>query len=102
MIATSTLRMFAVHEASFFDLDTLKFIATIQCESGFIENKVGDDGASVGAVQIDRKYNPAITDTERLNGYWSIAWMAKQWSLGHANLWSCYSEGLYKRFEKSG
>ena len=96
MIATSTLRLFAVHEAEFYHLDTERFVATIQCESGFMWDEVGDDGASLGVVQIDRKYHPDISPADAYNGYWAIAWMAAEWNRGKPGEWSCYRK-LYGR-----
>ena len=90
-IATTTLFLFAVHEANFHDLNTARFVATIQCESGFKENAISPGGISVGAVQIHLAAHPDITRKEAMDGFWSIAWAAEQWSLGKENEWDCYT-----------
>jgi len=82
--------LFSVHEAEFYNLNTDRFIATIQAESQFNQNAVGDHGTSIGVVQIHLPAHPDITKDEALDPFLSIAWMAKEWSLGREDEWSTY------------
>lgn len=70
-------------------------IDTLKCESNFNQNAVGDYGTSFGIAQIHLSAHPDITKAEALDPLWSINWTVKQFSEGHASLWSCYNR-LYK------
>lgn len=71
-------------------LNEAHFLATLNCESGFAYDAVGDDGASLGVAQIDLKYHPEITYDEAMNPVWALNWMAEQWLMGRASEWSCW------------
>lgn len=81
---------FASSIASEYHLNKEHFLATLNCESGFAYNAVGDDGASIGVAQIDPKYHPEITYDEAMNPDWAILWMASEWRAGRAREWSCW------------
>lgn len=75
--------------ADFYGVSRAEMYFTIQCESGFNPKAVGKLG-ELGIAQIYRKYHPEVSKGEALDPDWSIQWMAKQFSLGHQDWWSCY------------
>lgn len=84
------LRAVAVMVALKYDLDPVRFVKVIECESSFNRNAVGALG-EIGIVQIYPKYHPTVTREQMLNPAWSMEWMAKQWKAGHQRWWSCYA-----------
>lgn len=59
-------------------------------ESNFDPTRIGDDGISIGAWQINIKAHPNITKAEALDLAWSTKWSLKQLKEGHAKIWSTY------------
>lgn len=89
------LKTIAVAEAVDHDLNVERFLKVIECESGWdtrIISKTGD----YGLVQINAKSWPAITKSEMYDPYFSLHFMAEQWSLGNARAWVCFNK-LYKK-----
>ena len=64
----------------------------IKCESGSNPNAVGDHGTSFGLVQIHLPAHPNITKEQALDPEFSTDYLAKQISIGNANMWSCYKK----------
>lgn len=62
----------------------------ISCESSYNSNAIGDYGESYGIAQIHLPDHPDITKEQALDADFSIDWMAQQFSLGHATMWSCF------------
>ncbi len=56
-------------------------------ESTMCTNMIGDNGNSIGCVQINLIYHPEITKKQALDPDFSINWLAKQLSLGHCSWW---------------
>ncbi len=59
---------------------------TIQCESGFDPNAVGDHGHSYGVSQIYLPAHADITKKQALDPDWAVQYMASHW---HTDHWSC-------------
>ncbi len=90
--STTSVMEFASSTAIVYHLNKAHFLATLDCESGFRYDAVGDDGASIGVAQIDLYYHPDITYPEAMNPDIAITWMATQWQRGNADLWSCWRD----------
>ena len=67
------------------------FDTTLKCESDFNPSAIGDHGTSLGIAQIHLPAHPDITEEEATDPIWAINFTAKEFSEGHANLWSCYN-----------
>jgi len=65
------------------------FYKTIECESNFNPNAIGDSGSSVGLLQIHLPAWPEITRTQALNPEWSLNWSIAIFK-AHPENWSCY------------
>ncbi len=85
------------HEASVrywanrYGVDGDKLLATINCESQFNPQAVGDNGTSFGVAQF---HNP-VTDwgfsiKSALDPDFATKEMARAWSKGQQRRWSCY------------
>lgn len=100
-LSTSSVETFASTTALEYGLNQDHFLATLKCESGFEYDAVGDDGISIGAVQINLKAHPDIFYSEAMDPRWSIVWMAQMWKAGYAHWWSCYNMKAweYKKYE---
>lgn len=73
-------------------LDVKRFIFTLNCEGHWDRYAVGDRGLAIGVAQIRKDYWPSITKAQAEDPYWSIQWMAEEWSAGHADYWTCARE----------
>lgn len=62
----------------------------LTCESRLSASAVGDSGASYGVAQINLPSHPTISKEEALDPEFAINFAAKEFSVGHASLWSCY------------
>lgn len=63
---------------------------TIKCESSMNPKAVGDHGTSFGLAQIHLVDHPEVSKEQALDPYFSIEFMAREFSKGNARLWSCY------------
>lgn len=101
-----TPQEFAVQMADEYGLNTEHFLATIRCESGWdnVQSKhlqrqklpkgyvsQGDPlrEQSFGVVQINLPSND-VTLEQALDPYWSVKFMAREWSKGKHRKWSCW------------
>lgn len=88
--STSTLRAFAVSVAQGQHLNVAHFVDVVYCESRFDYQAIGDSGTSYGIAQIHLPAHPDISKKQALDPYWSLTWMANEWSQDRANEWSCW------------
>lgn len=86
----SALIALAVLIASQNGLNTNHFLATIRCESNWNATIEGDDGNSMGLVQISMLYHPEVSPEKAKDPAFALNWMAGEWSKGHAASWSCW------------
>lgn len=68
--------------------DVLRDVLT--CESGLRPDAVGDHGESFGIAQIHLPDHPNITIDQALDADFSIDFIAREFSIGHAWKWSCW------------
>ena len=80
---------YAAQEAVKIGIDPQRFTATLQCESGYDPQAVGDQGTSLGIAQIHLPAHPNVTSQEALNPIWSIDWAAQNFAKD-PEIWSCY------------
>lgn len=72
--------------------------AVLACESGFKSiqsnyvDKYGHREDSWGIAQINLPYHLEITKEQAMDEDFSIEWLVKQFSLGHARMWACYQK----------
>lgn len=78
--------------SAFYQIDEADFAATLECESGLDPEAVGDHGTSLGIAQIHLPAHPDITKEEALDPDFALDWAAKQFSLGHQTMWTCWRE----------
>lgn len=63
---------------------------TLKCESNLRSNAVGDHGTSYGVAQIHLPAHTDITKSQALDPFWAIDWAAREFSLGHQTMWTCW------------
>ena len=65
---------------------------TLDCESEHFKDVAirGDNGLARGLAQIRSDYHPDITDAQADDPVFAIDYIAHQFSIGHANQWSCW------------
>lgn len=78
---------YAIH----YGIPSKPLIRTLQCESNLNPKAVGDHGTSLGVAQIHLPAHPDISKAEALDPLFAIDWAARQFSLGHQKMWSCYN-----------
>jgi len=76
--------------ASKYGVSQAKMTRVLECESDLDPKAVGDFGQSIGISQIHLPSHPEITRTQAEDMAFSIDWMAKAWSEGRADQWTCY------------
>ena len=77
--------------ATEYNVSASKMTKTIQCESSFNPNAVGDGGNSYGLSQIHLpSWGGSITKEQALNPDFAVKFMAQQFSQGNARKWTCY------------
>ena len=89
--STTTLKTYAAQVAKDRNLNVQKFVATIECESGFQHDAVGDKGTSLGIAQFrfpERDWGVASSTV--LNPYKAINLMADAWEKDLAYKWTCW------------
>lgn len=69
---------------------------TIQCESTFNPDAIGDGGHSFGLSQIHLPSHPTVTREQALDEEFAIKFMAEQFSKGNARAWTCWRK-LYAK-----
>ncbi len=84
------LQVLATNIAQYHHLNVDHFINTINCESGFDPNIIGDQGRSYGIAQIFLPAHTDISKEQALDPTFSLQWMAGQWENNKASLWSCW------------
>jgi len=85
-----SLRDYAIYLAVHENLNVGEFLATIECESSFNKDAIGDSGNSYGLAQIHLPSHPYITKEQALNPFFALNWMSNEWSKGNAKIWSCW------------
>lgn len=77
------------HYADKYGVSEIELTGTINCESGFDPNAIGDLGTSFGLSQIHLPAHPDITKAQALDPDFAIQFMAEQFSEGNAKIWTC-------------
>lgn len=89
-LTTQDLQVLATDIAVYHHLNVDHFIKTINCESGFDPDIVGDQGHSFGIAQIFLPAHKDITKEQALDPTWALQWMGEQWENDNAKIWSCW------------
>lgn len=79
-------------KAEKYGVSTTIMHAVVNCESGYQQFAVGDDGTSFGLVQIHQPAHPQITKEQAFDVNFSLDFLASNLSKGKGNLWSCYKK----------
>lgn len=82
---------YASSTAVAYGIDPDVFTRTLQCESHWKADALGDHGTSYGIAQIHAPAHPEVTREQAYDGIWSINWAAHAFATGHAYWWSCYN-----------
>lgn len=62
----------------------------IRCESYYDPKAIGDDGDSIGLVQINKPSHPEITDEQAFDHEFSLDFLAKNLKEGRGKMWTCF------------
>lgn len=90
----SDLRAYALLKAQEYGISYHELSVTINCESSWNPNAVGDGSHSRGIAQIHAPSHPTITDEQAFDPYWALDWTARQFSEGNAWMWSCWKSNF--------
>lgn len=88
----NTLVQYILSEAEKHGVNGNHIVNTIQCESGFRLDAVGDGGNSYGIAQYHLPGNKNITKEKAVDPYWSIDTMIQWFKRGDAKRWTCYRQ----------
>ena len=69
---------------------TKRMIQTITCESLWEVKAISPTG-DYGIVQLNKKAHPEITEKQMFDPYYSLDYMASEFSRGRQRAWVCYS-----------
>lgn len=92
--STTTAPLIIEAYAVRYGIPAAPIIKTLQCESQFDSQAIGDHGTSFGVAQIHLSDHPGVTKEEALNPYFAIDWTVRQFRDGNASWWSCYRKML--------
>lgn len=92
--STSTAPVIIAAYARKYDVSATEMAETLQCESRFKPNALGDyrdsEPTSFGVAQIHLPAHPEVTRAQALDPIWSIEWTAKEFAAGRAWQWTCH------------
>lgn len=91
LLSDYTVTELVGHYSSIYGVSAVQMTNTIQCESQFNENAVGDHGTSFGLVQIHNPIAQGVTIQEAKDKVFAIRFMAQAFAEGHQSRWSCYT-----------
>ena len=63
---------------------------TINCESGWDPDAVGDYGTSFGLVQIHLPAHPYVTQEQATDPVFAINFITDEFARGNQRIWTCY------------
>lgn len=89
VLSPDDFRAYAHLKAEEYQLNDTSFTATIECESHFNQNAIGDHGTSFGIAQIHLSAHPDVSRENALDGVWSIEWAAREFAK-NPRIWTCY------------
>lgn len=88
-----------------FGVKSKSLLETIKCEAPKTSTGLFDPTAqslfkdsqgvrenSWGVTQINLTAHPEVSKAQATDARWSIEWTAKQFSLGHASMWTCWRQ----------
>lgn len=90
LVHESSPRELAQEIATEKGLDVDKFLTTIECESDFNPEAIGDRGESFGIAQIHLSSNQDVSKEQALDYRFSLQWMASEWQKHHERKWTCF------------
>lgn len=80
----------ATDEAKSHHLNVEHFLKTIECESAWDVNAVGDRGTSIGLAQLHFPGNWEISTSSAKDPYIALSIMAQAWEDNRYAEWSCW------------
>ncbi len=84
-----------------YDVNPGVMFKTLECESGYRTDAVGDHGTSFGIAQIHLPAHPDITKEQAFDPDFSIDFMGKEMGKGNAWKWTCFKINFKKGDEYS-
>ncbi len=88
------LRSYAILKANEYGVSFHEMSVTIGCESSWNPKAIGDSGRSRGLAQIHAPSWDDISDDQAFDPYFSIDFMAKKFSEGQQDLWTCWRQNF--------
>lgn len=89
--STTTLRAYALMDARDYRINAAQFLGTLQCESHFQWDAVGDHGTSIGIAQFHYPQgNWGESTSSAMNPYKSIDMAAQLFAQGYQRHWTCF------------
>ncbi len=82
---------FIVEKAIEHEVDISVAINVVECESGFDETQIGDNGQSFGIWQIYLPSHPNVTKTQAQDPYWATEWSMLRLKKT-PEIWTCYRD----------
>lgn len=89
-LTKSDLVAMASSTAAQYHLNADHFIKTIQCESQFVPDQIGDRGESHGIAQIFAPAHLDISIEQANDPAWALNWMGQQWANDNYQIWTCW------------
>lgn len=88
---TPSIIQIVVKQAQIYATPVAPILATMRCESGLDPQATNHTSRefSVGIAQINLKAHPDITETQARDPEFAAAFIAEQFSTGHASQWTC-------------
>ena len=92
LLSKPELLAIATSTAAKYHLNADHFVKTINCESNWNPDTIGDHGESFGLVQIHLIAHQDISKEQALNPRFAIQWMANEWANDNASIWTCWRQ----------
>ena len=91
----SEIEKLSVRYAKQYGVDPHKMVETIECETDFsnVQSDITQNGVredSWGIAQINLRWHPNVTKQQALTPEFAVEFMAKMFSQGKAERWTCF------------
>lgn len=90
--SSTTIRSKIREKALFYKVSAKEIIKTVECESNYNKEAVGDNGNSFGIVQINLPAHPEITKEKAFDIDFAIEFITSEFAKGNQWKWSCWKK----------
>lgn len=70
--------------------ETVQLLNTVQCESEWNPDAVGDGGHAFGLAQINTIYHPDISPEQAHDPHFALTFIAENFAKGNHRWWTCW------------